>query len=110
MTEREQWETKGCRDGRSEGLGEVAVATYQSEMVSDLDKIVGVVGGFPGGSMLKNLLLAQEKQGMQSDPWVGKIPWRRKWQPTPVFLPAESHRQRSLEGYSPWGHKEPGTT
>ena len=32
--------------------------------------------------------------------------WRRAWQPTPVFLPGESHGQRSLEGYSPWGHKE----
>ena len=40
------------------------------------------------------------------DPWVGKIPWRRAWQPSPVFLPGESHRQRSLAGYSPWGHKE----
>ena len=37
------------------------------------------------------------------DPWVGKIPWRRAWQPTPVFLPGESHGQRSLVGYSPWG-------
>ena len=35
------------------------------------------------------------------DPWVGKIPWRRAWQPTPVFLPGESHGQRSLGGYSP---------
>ena len=35
-------------------------------------------------------------------PWVRKIPWRRKWQPTPVFLPGESHGQRSLVGYSPW--------
>jgi len=34
------------------------------------------------------------------DPWVGKIPWRRAWQPTPVFLPGESHGQRSLAGYS----------
>ena len=34
------------------------------------------------------------------------IPWRRKWQPTPVFLPGQSHGQRSLAGYSPWGHKE----
>ena len=34
-------------------------------------------------------------------PWVGKIPWRRKWQPTPVFLPGESHGRRSLVGYSP---------
>ena len=35
------------------------------------------------------------------DPWVGKIPWRRAWQPTPVFLPGASHGQRSLAGYSP---------
>jgi len=39
------------------------------------------------------------------NPWVRKIPWRRKWQPTPVFLPGKSHRQRSLTGYSPWGHR-----
>ena len=39
-------------------------------------------------------------------PWIGKIPWTRKWQPTPVILPEKSHRQRSLAGYSPWGHKE----
>ena len=38
------------------------------------------------------------------NPWVGKIPWRREWQPTPVFLPEESHGQRSLPGYSSWGH------
>ena len=37
-------------------------------------------------------------------------PWRRKWQPTPVFLPGESHGQRSQAGYSPWGHKESDTT
>ena len=40
----------------------------------------------------------------------GKIPRRRKWQPTPVFLPGKSHRQRRLVGYSPWGHKESDTT
>ena len=40
---------------------------------------------------------------------VGMIPWRRKWQPTPVFLPGESHRRRSLVGYSPWGCTEPDT-
>ena len=44
------------------------------------------------------------------NPWVGKIPWRRKWQPTPVPLPGKSHGQRSLVGYSPWGHKESDTT
>jgi len=42
--------------------------------------------------------------------WVGKIPWRREWQATPVFLPREFHGQRSLVGYSPWGHKESDTT
>ena len=44
------------------------------------------------------------------DPWGGKIPWRRKWQPTPVFLPGESHGQRSLVGYSSWGHRSCGVT
>ena len=39
------------------------------------------------------------------NPWVKKIPWRRKWQPTLIFLPGRSHGQRSLAGYSPWGGK-----
>ena len=53
--------------------------------------------------MVKNPLAVQET-------WVGKIPWRRAWQPTPVFLPGESHGQRSLVGYSSWGSKEWDTT
>ena len=45
------------------------------------------------------------------DPWVGKVPWRRRnWQPTLVFLSGESHGQRSLIGYSPWGRKDSDTT
>ena len=44
------------------------------------------------------------------DPWVRKIPWRKKWQHTPVFLPGESHGQRSLVGYGPWGPKESDMT
>ena len=44
------------------------------------------------------------------DPWVGKILWRRKWQPTPVFLPGKSHGQRSMVGCSPWGRKESDMT
>ena len=44
------------------------------------------------------------------DSWVGKIPWRRKWQPTPVFLPGESHGQRSLVGYGSQSRKELDTT
>ena len=39
------------------------------------------------------------------DPWAGKIPWRRTWQPTPVFLPGKSHGQRSLAGYRPGDYK-----
>ena len=42
------------------------------------------------------------------DPCVGMVPWRRKWQPAPVFLRGDSHGQRSLVGYSPWGHKRVG--
>ena len=42
--------------------------------------------------------------------WVRKIPWRKTWRPTPVFLPGESHGQRSLAGYSPWGHRESDAT
>ena len=47
---------------------------------------------------------------LRFDPWVGKIPWRRKRQLTPVCLPGESHGQRSLAGYSPWVCKELDTT
>ena len=44
------------------------------------------------------------------DPWVEKIPWRRKWQPTPVLLPGKSHGLRSVVGYNPWGRKESDMT
>ena len=43
---------------------------------------------------------------LKFDPQFGKIPWRRGWQPTPVFLPGKPHGQRSLAGYSSWGRKE----
>ena len=60
--------------------------------------------GFPGGSV------GQESTCQwRYCAWVGKIPWRRKWQPTPVFLPGESYGQRSLADYSPWGRKESDT-
>ena len=47
---------------------------------------------------------------IRDDPWAGEIPWRRAWEPTPVFLPGESQRQRTPVGYSPWGHKESDAT
>ena len=65
--------------------------------------------GFPGGTVVKNLPAnAGDTGDVGSIPGSGKIPWRRKWQP--VFLPGESHGQRSLAGYGPWGHKESDTT
>ena len=45
-------------------------------------------------------------QSPEFDPWIGKISWRKVWQPPQVFLPGESHGQRSLAGYSPWGCTE----
>ena len=57
--------------------------------------------------MVRNLPAVQETW---FNPWVGKIPWKREWQPTPVFLPGKSHGQRSLVSYSPWGCKELDTT
>ena len=60
--------------------------------------------GFPDGSEVKASARNAGDPGSipGSDPWVRKIPWRRKWQPTPVFLLGEFHRQRSLAGYSLW--------
>ena len=58
--------------------------------------------------MVKNVPAMQETRVGFS--WVGKIPWRRKWQPTPVFFPGEFHGQRSLVGHRPLGHKELDTT
>ena len=81
---------------------------------------------FVGGSGSKESACNARNPGF--DPQIGKIPWRREWQPTPVFLPREFHGQRrewqptpvflprefhgqrSLVGYSPWGHKESDTT
>ena len=58
--------------------------------------------------MVKNLPAVQETPGF--DPWVRKIPWRKEWQPTPVFLPRKSHGQRNLAGFSPWGCKDSDAT
>ena len=62
--------------------------------------------GFPGGSVVKKSTCQCVRHGF--DPWAEKIPWRRKWQPAPVFLHGESHGERRLEGYSPWSHKRVG--
>ena len=66
-----------------------------------------VIYHFLAAQMVKNLPAMRRPR---FDPWVGKILWKREWQPTPVFLPGEFHGQRSLVGYSPWSHKEWDTT
>ena len=74
---------------------------------------------FPGGSVVKVPKWCYGKEPACQhrrhkrcgfNPWVGKIPWRRAWQPTPVFLPGESHGHRSLVGYRPWGSTESDMT
>ena len=57
-------------------------------------------------NMLSRLVVSLVAQRPGFDPWVGKIPWRKKWQPTSVLLPGKSHGWRSLAGYSPWGCNE----
>ena len=70
-----------------------------------------IVQGFPGGASGKNLAYqCRCCKRCRFDICVRKIPQRKKWQPTPLFLPGESHGQRSLVGYSPLGHKESDTT
>ena len=76
-------------------------------MLLDLGSTITQYAKLPCGSMAKNLPAMQETQ---LQPWVGKITWRREWQPTPVFWPRESHGQRGLADYSLWGHKETDTT
>ena len=63
--------------------------------------------GFPGGASGKEpACQCRRHKRHRFDRWVGKIPWRRARQPTPVFWLGESYGQRSLAGYSPWGLKE----
>ena len=69
---------------------------------------VNLLPRFPDSSGCKKFHLQWGTPGF--NPWVRKIPWRREWQPTPVFLPGKSHGQRSLVGYSPWVHKESDMT
>ena len=95
--------TAGERPGRRmlrRHLGRILSASTMLDVNSEI----------PGGPAIKNPLARQEMQRRGFDLWIGKIPWRRKWQPSPVFLLGELRGQRSLGGYSSWGHKELDTT
>ena len=72
---------------------------------------LAITNGFPGGASGKEpTYQCRRLKRLGFDPWVRRIAWGRAWQPTPIFLPGESHGQRSLAGYSPWGCKESDTT
>ena len=91
---------KGCR-------GDILPYPPQELALHMNDLNLTLHRAFPGGASGKestNQCRRCKRHGF--NPWVRKIPWRRKWQPTPVFLPGESHGYRSLVGYSPWGHKK----
>ena len=76
-----------------------------------LEKDVPSLGASQVVLMVKNPpASAEDIRNVGSISGLGRFPWRRAWQPTPVFLPGESHGQRSLAGYSPWGRKELDTT
>ena len=82
---------------------------FQLEVVlEDLFRLYSFIVGLPWWLRRLSVCLQYGRPGF--DPWVGKIPWRRKWQSTPALLPGKSHGQRSLVGYSPWGCKELDTT
>ena len=72
--------------------------------INPRDDEICLIGGATGQEHT-----CQCRKGM-FDPWIGKMLWRRKWQPTPVFLLGKYHGQRNLIGYSPWGHKQADTT
>jgi len=94
-----------CRGDISKEWGQVARKVSQGKLRNKGQyKTLKYIMGCPGGSAVKNSPTNAGDTGF--DPWVGKMPWSRKRQSTPVFLPGKLHGQRSLEGYSPWGCKE----
>ena len=94
---------------------ESACNAGDSGLIAGLGRSPGEGTGYPlqysqasvVAQTVKNLPAMRETW---NNPWVGKIPQRRAWQPTPIFLPGESHGPRSLAGYRPWGRKKADMT
>jgi len=93
--------SRGTRD-------QIANIHWIIEKAKEFQKNICFYKGFPCSSVRKEFACSAGDQG--SIPGLGMIPWRRKWQPTPVSFPGKSHGQRSLVGCSPWGRKESDTT
>ena len=87
-----------------EGMGKTEEEKKKLIHTCIYEHITAVGGGFPGSTNSKEPACQCRRSKRRGfDPWAWRIPWRRAWQPTPVFLPGESHGQRSLAGCSPEG-------
>ena len=95
------WMSLRYRGHKECHLRDVQVPQFSSSLQSSLSF---QTLGFPVAQQIH--LQCRRQRRLRFDPWVGNIPWSRKWKPTPVFLPGKSHGQRSLVGYSLWGRKE----
>ena len=93
-----------CR-GRANSLSEVRHPSSPALSIEPPDSQVFKLGGSLSWWLRQWRICLQCGRPWFS-PWVGKIPWRRKRLPIPIFLPGEFHGQRKLSGYHPWGHKE----
>ena len=91
-------------------MGETVSSAFKSDHLKTSSCEAERHRGFPSGSVVKTLPATQEMQADVLHPPVRKIPWRRTWQPTPVFLPGESHGQKNLTGYNPRGCEESDMT
>ena len=112
----DSWTWVWANSGRQWRTGESGVLQSMGCKESDMTERLNWTElsnneGFSGGAGGKEpACQCRRCKGCGFDPQVRKIPWRKKWQATPVFLPRESHGQRSLAGHSPWAHKESETT
>ena len=80
---------------------------YSKSYINQILNPCGMSGSFPDGSVIKeSTSQCKRHRKWEFSPWVRKVPWRRKWQPTPILLPGKSHGQRCMVGYNPWGYKE----
>ena len=100
------WRIPGT--GEPDGLPSMGSHRVRHDWSDLAASAAAVFQGLPWWLRWERICLKYERPGFY--PWIRKILWRREWQPTPVFLPGESHGQRSLSGYSPWGCKESDTT
>ena len=95
------WEPAPLKAGEDGSLSSESIQLSSAFFFS-----IQALSGLDDTLVVKKLLANVRDIRTQVQSRVGKIPWRRTWQPTPVFLPGESHGQRSLVGYSPQGHQE----